>query len=238
MPDFLPPTQFTAQLEDKQQLNARFTQYFFELLEPTRMPFLAGQYASLAVNDQGERRSYSICSSPEKQHGFELLVDHRPAGVGCSFLENLKIGVQVNALGPLGRFVLPDTIERPQVFIANGSGIAPFRAMILELLQRRQTEFPVQLFWGMRQAEHLFWLEDWQELLDYFANFSFRPSLTQPPQGWTLDVGRVTDIFKQLEVSTQADYYLCGSSAMIQDMAALLKAAQVPEAQLHWEKFY
>jgi ferredoxin--NADP+ reductase len=58
-------------------------------------------------------------------------------GVASNYLCDLKPGDKVQLTGPSGkRFVLP---ARPQehdyVFIATGTGIAPFRAMLLDLLE-------------------------------------------------------------------------------------------------------
>ena len=85
----MPPQQFKARLEDRIVHNDKYIQCSFELTQPFRMPFLAGQYVSIKVSDRGDRRSYSICSPPGIEHGFELMVDVRPQGLGSKFLQNL-----------------------------------------------------------------------------------------------------------------------------------------------------
>ena len=132
MPTLLPPKQYTAKLSDKTVYNPKFERYAFELVEPNKLEFAAGQYVSFAITEQGHRRSWSISSSPEVDHGFELLIDPKPMGIGTKYLQNLKLGDEVKLLAPLGQFVVDDSgAEQAIDFVATGVGITPFRAMIL-----------------------------------------------------------------------------------------------------------
>lgn len=234
-----PPKQYRAKLEDKQQLNERFVQYYFELVEPNELVFSAGQYVSLKVSEKGERRSYSICSSPAVSHGFELLIDHQPAGVGCTYLENLQFGQEIELLAPLGIFtIVPDEAETSLALVATGSGIAPFRSMLLERLQVVKDTRPITLYWGMRHANTLFWEDEFEELAQSFPNFSFHPVLSQAEQAWPLCRGRVTDCLNIHEQAAGAGYYLCGSTKMITDVSQTVLAKGVTEQRIHHEKFY
>lgn len=250
----MPPKPFTAKLTDKMEYNERYMQMRFELIgHPNQIEWQAGQYVSLAVDDAGTRRSYSICSSPDIKHGFDLLIDTFPQGVGTNFLASMEYGHEVQGLAPLGRFVLaPDTKKHsnPVVVIATGSGIAPFKSMLHELLQIKQArlsqdpnsvQYPprqITLHWGMRHAEHLFWLEEMQDFLGSFSNFHFNPILSQPTQEWTLSRGRVTDVLAVVDLPENADYYLCGSQAMIKDVGTLLISRGVLKEHIHHEAFY
>ena len=64
--------------------------------------------------------------------------DHRLfLGVCSNYLCDLRIGAEVLVTGPNGkRFLLPvDPSQHDFLFIATGTGIAPFRGMVLELLK-------------------------------------------------------------------------------------------------------
>lgn len=236
---FARPQKLTVRLEDKRVHNEKFVQYKFELVEPFRLQFQAGQYVSLQVSDTGERRSYSICSKPGIDHGFELLVDVTPAGVGVQFLENLAFGQQVEALGPMGRFVVQVEPREPELyFIATGSGIAPFYGMITDLLQDKQDQRPIHLYWGLRHPQDMCWQEEFELLAEAFSQFHFEPILSQPPEGWPLSRGRVTDLLYAKDCPSEAGYYICGGTSMIQDVAGLLKEKNIAEEHIHFEKFY
>lgn len=239
-----PPQPYTAKLEEKKVLNDKFIQYSFELVSPHLLEFESGQYVSLQVNDQGVRRSYSICSSPGIQHGFELMVDTSPHGVGVEFLENLQYGETVSLLAPMGRFtLLPVTENSPSedaiVFVATGSGVAPFRSMILDLLQERHDTRPITLYWGLRYVEDLAWQDEFQDLADFFPNFQFHPVISRASEEWPLCRGRVTDCLNVHALpSARAGYYMCGNKTMIDEVSQFLLSKEVPAENIHHEMFY
>lgn len=235
------PQRVLARLEDRVDLNEKFIQFKFELTQPTEMPFIAGQYVSMKVSDKGERRSYSISSSPDIVHGFELLVDISPNGVGANYLKNLKFGETVDVMGPLGRFVMePEALEQEPTIalLATGSGIAPLYSMLHDLLRVKQDPRPVILYWGMRHDSELFWLEDLWELDKQFTNFSFHPVISQPGQSWNLCTGRVTNCLADHGIIQPAGYYICGNKPMLEDVTAMLTEAGVPAERVHFEKFF
>lgn len=236
-----PPQQYIARLEDKTVHNEKFVQYKFEFTNPHSMDFIAGQYVSLKVAENGTRRSYSICSTPGIKHGFETVVDLEPAGIGCQFLERLKFGDEVSLLAPLGQFVIDTQLQEDEIIlVATGSGISPFMSMILDLLQEKQDTRPISLYWGMRHVEHLFWQDEFELLSENFANFSFHPVLSRAPEEWPLCRGRVTDCLSvhQLSESPKVGYYLCGSAPMIVDVSQVLSQKGVQAEHIHHEKFY
>lgn len=233
----LKPAQYRAKLEEIIPLNDKYYQFSFELTQPHRLDFLAGQYVSIKVDESGERRSYSICSSPAINHGFELLLDAEPNGLGTKFLKSLQFGQEIEFLAPLGRFVLAENQE-PIVLVAAGSGIAPFRAMVLDLLQNKQSQQDIALYWGMRYDEQLFWLEEFSQLMEAFKNFKLIPVISKPSEAWTLDQGRVTDALRVHGLAEKAHYYLCGGEQMVIDTRSLLEEMGISEEQIHYEKFY
>ncbi|MEX0895817.1 MAG: FAD-binding oxidoreductase [Patescibacteria group bacterium] len=237
--EFQPPQKYTAKLQDKIVHNDKFIQLHFELSEPHRLSFLAGQYVSIKVADRGDRRPYSICSAPVVDHSFELLVDVTPHGVGIEYLLGLDFGAEIELLGPMGRFVVPDMpSEQALQFVATGSGIAPMRSMLLDQLQTKKDTRPMTLYWGLRHEEDTFWLLEFEELAHNFSNFSFHPVLSKPKEAWSLCRGRVTDCVKTHQQPEQAGYYLCGNSAMLEDMINILKDQKVPEEHVHHESFF
>ncbi|MEN8253145.1 MAG: FAD-binding oxidoreductase [Patescibacteria group bacterium] len=232
------PQQFTAKLQDKIDLNDKYVKYSFELIEPNKMEFLAGQYISIKVNENGSRRSYSICSSPKVDHGFELLVDIEPNGVGVSYLQSLNFGDEISFLGPMGIFVVDEKQTDELVFVATGSGIAPFHSMVLDLLQNKGEQRKITLYWGMRYSKQIFWLDEFKELMDNFSQFNFHPVLSKAEPGWTLCHGRVTDCLMVHGFPANGDYYLCGSKAMIEESGEILKKSGISKEKIHFEKFW
>ncbi|PIR61864.1 MAG: hypothetical protein COY81_01060 [Candidatus Pacebacteria bacterium CG_4_10_14_0_8_um_filter_43_12] len=234
------PQQMTAKFEEKIVHNSKFSQYTFELDEPHRIPFAAGQYVSIKVDERGDRRSYSICSTPDIDHGFELLIDLAPQGLGVKYLESLKFGDTVQILGPMGMFVVPDDpTEENLVFIATGAGIAPIKAMILDQLQVKHDQRPIILYWGLRYERDAFWFLELQELSQSFPNFSFHPVMSRPENAdWVLCRGRVTDCLVNHPLPEKTGYYICGNAQMLTDVLTILEQKGVEITHLHHEKFY
>ncbi len=236
-------TQGKAKLSDRIQLNEKYIHMFFEMTEPNELPFEAGQYVSVGIPNIGNRRPYSIASEPEKTHGFELLIDLTPQGIGTKYLQGLQPGEEMAILAPMGVFTLAKEEqaqkEKSLMFIATGSGIAPMRSMILDLLHRQQDKREIWLYWGMRYEYDLFWADDFHQLEQAFPNFHFHLTLSQAGDEWPLCRGRVTDCLRIHELPAEAGYYLCGNAKMIEEVSNLLiTEKQIPEAFVHHEKFY
>jgi Na+-transporting NADH:ubiquinone oxidoreductase subunit F len=231
------PQLYLATLAEKKIFNPKFSLLTFELSQPNEMPFEAGQYVSIQVSERGDRRSYSICSTPDVIHGFDILVDMTvPMGLGATYLNNLQFGDQVKSLGPMGRFmIVPD--EPAITMIGTGSGLGPLRSMLLDLLQNQHDTREIILYWGLRHVEDLVWQDEFQQLAMAFPNFKFHPVLSKSPQEWPLCRGRVTDCLSIHNLIPGSGYYICGNQHMIDDMVALLLSRGVAPTQIHQEKF-
>lgn len=234
-----PPKQYQVMLQERIEHNPKYVELHFELTAPNEIKFEAGQYVSVKVSEQGHRRSYSICNRPDITHAFELLVDISPQGVGTKYLGSVQPGEHIDILAPLGHFTIAnDPTEEQLVFIATGSGITPFKSMILDLLQVKQDKRPLTLYWGMRHADQLFWMDEWLELQNAFPNFKLHPVVSQPVAEWTLCRGRVTDCLSIHAFHEKAGFYLCGNQAMIEQVTKFLQDKQVPAQNVHFEKFF
>lgn len=230
------PVQFIARFEDKIIHNEKFVEYHFEMETPHRLEFTAGQYVSVKVAETGERRSYSLCSAPSIDHGFELLLDISPGGLGTQRFESLQYGARLEGIGPLGNFVISSQPESAIALVATGSGIAPLKSMLLDLVEKRDPR-PITLYWGMRKAEHLFWLDEIQDIVEATSNVSFYPVISQPNDEWTLSTGHVTDILSVHQFPQDAGYYVCGSEEITQSIRQFLLEKLIAPGYIHHEAF-
>jgi NAD(P)H-flavin reductase len=235
---------FKAQLAWKTELNQRFTLFHFELIEPNLVNFKAGQYMLVQIPATGHQRSYSIASPPSLNHAVEMLVDLSPQGPGTRYLSELQSGDEVKMTGPLGSFTVPERntslgqAEKELIFIATGSGIAPFKGMLEDLLITKNDDRPMKLLWGMRYETDQFWYDDFGILASEHQNFNFEPVLSRPSENWQLHKGYVTDALSIQEDFSERGFYLCGSNAMIQDVRHLLTERGVPPEHIHNESFF
>lgn len=231
---------FRAKLSEKEVFNERYCLVHFELIEPHRIAFQAGQHILMTVPGVEQKKDYSICSVPEMDHAVELLVDLKPMGEGSSYLQGLSPGDEVEFRAPAGQFVVDGGGKAKRlVFVATGSGISPIRSMILDLLGSKGEKREVVLYWGLRNVEDMFWEEEFLQLSEEFPNFKVEIILSQPPDEWKLSKGRVTDLVKVYEEKmAETAYYVCGNKQMIEEVSGLLRGFGVDEERIHFEKFY
>lgn len=200
--------------------------------------YKAGQYLSVLVSPQGERRSYSIASYPQEPN-LELVVDTTPMGVGSKFLLAAKPGDKVEILGPLGSFTVEKNTSVGQLFVATGSGIVPMRSMICDLLEKDHYDGKVHLIWGMRHESELFWLDEFKVLAEKYKNFEYQIIISQPTPTWNGLSGHVNDILAQRKDQWQGwSAYVCGNQHMITDISSLLATLGVKTQEIYFEKFY
>lgn len=158
-------------------------------------------------------------------------------GVASNFLCDAKPGDTVRVSGPNGkRFLLP---ARPQehdyLFFATGTGIAPFRGMLIDLLESGCGS-RVALVMGSPYATDLIYDVFFRDLAKRHANFTYITALSRQPQ----EDGRPA-MYVQKRLSTDGDallpildgkrglVYICGIAGMelgiFQEMATLLPNA-------------
>jgi CDP-4-dehydro-6-deoxyglucose reductase len=130
---------------------------------PAIEPFAwqAGQYVDVMLPGE-RRRSFSIANPPHDSAFLELHVRRAPGGAFSELVfGSMQPGSLLRIEGPLGQFVYRPG-DRPLLAIGGGTGYAPLKAMIREVLEsgaRRE----IVLYWGGRTPEDLYedaWLRD------------------------------------------------------------------------------
>ena len=188
------PELFEAQLVAASMMTPRVRLLTFERAGGVPFAFEAGQWVQLRMpltDERGRplRRAYSIASAPDGAR-FELAVTRVENGPGSTFLHALPVGGVVSALGPHGHFVRPVEAAAPALFIATGTGLAPFRAMIQAAARAGRTEKAWILF-GVRTPEDVLWDEELRALAREHPWLRLEVSLSRPPPGWTGRSGHV-----------------------------------------------
>lgn len=229
---------FDTRVEMADLLTPRNIHLRFRLPEGKEMHYKSGQFVQVFVPD-GEkplRRSYSIASAPRDPHWFELCVTLVDGGKGSTYLHSLKPGHEVKIMGPLGKFSYSPELSRDVVFIATGSGIAPFRSMIGDLVDHK-TERKMYLLYGNRYDDDIIYQKEWEDLANTNNHFNLMLTLSRPnkwkgPKGYVGD--KVQDFVPE---PASKDYFICGLSDMINAVVEKLQGLGVPKEQIHFEKY-
>ena len=135
----------------------------------------AGQYLQILFGE--EAFSYSIANAPLGSHKYELHIRHSLENSYTQpLLAHIKEHGFVTIRLPYGECYIErlNVQQRPILFIAGGTGFAPVKAMIEQLLSTGDVR-PFELFWGARTQSDLYMNEkvtSWQTHVSHFKYFS------------------------------------------------------------------
>ena len=204
----------------------RLTDETFSLKFPaSRFRFRAGQHISLGIRGDYQSREYSIYSG-ENDECLEVLVKEVEEGYFTPKLSKLKAGDLVEVHGPFGKFRIDEkkTDSRKFVFIASGTGIAPFRSMV-----RTYPGLDYQLIHGVRYGNEAY-------DRDEYAPGRYVLCTTGDKTGEVH--GRLTSYLAKTDFDKNTEFYLCGNSNMIFDALELLKGKGFERDQMHCEVYF
>ncbi len=160
--------------------------------------------------------------------------DHRLfLGVCSNYLGDLKPGDKVNITGPNGqRFLLPLEPElHDYLFLATGTGIAPFRGMLMELLESRAgpCRSRIDLVMGAAYSSDLLYHDYFLALEKEHENFHYHTAISREPseennKGLYVDglIERDFAYFAPALANPRTLMYVCGLEGMRYGMVRLL----------------
>ncbi|MBP9750820.1 MAG: hypothetical protein KBC95_03150 [Candidatus Peribacteraceae bacterium] len=227
----------------KKELVARDTyELFFE--RPAGFTFKGGQsvlWKVPLVEDETDiqPRAYSIASGPSEPE-LRFVIRLKEGGRTSRWIvERLEVGSMMEMQGPFGLFTLKHESPPPAyLFIATGTGIAPFRAHVLELGEKGY-KGRIDVVFGVRDEQDVFWKEELAEWSRCFPECFTHYALSQPSSEWTGHRGRVQTLVPLIakDVATR-EIYVCGSPVMTKELKGLcLEQWGSAKERLHVEGF-
>jgi ferredoxin-NADP reductase len=220
-----------------------FTKHLeFEMKELPRFGFVAGQWLSLKHNQpDGEEitRAYSIASPPGDGNQFDLCLNRVQDGFMSNFLCDMKEGDEISCQGPFGDFILRPPM-RDTIFIATGTGIAPFRGMLHWLLadQSRHQGKNLLLVFGNRTEQDIYYHPEFLRLAAEHLNFHYLPTLSRGAPEWLGLRGYVQEHVRGIaDGRTDMHAYVCGLEKMVKANRDLLKSLGWDRKSILYEKY-
>lgn len=209
--------------------------FAIDLEEGAAPAFLPGQYVNVAIPGTGLTRSYSF-SSPPGAGRVEFVVRNVPNGRMSDYLVNQAAGGDdITFLGPFGSFYLRPVV-RPVLFLAGGTGIAPFLSMLASLAASGFPH-PVRLVYAVTNDHDLVGLEELDRIARADPNFTYvtcvaAPDSTHPRKGYA-----TAHVEPGWMNGGDVDVYLCGPPPMVDAVRAWLAETGMNPASFHYEKF-
>jgi len=192
-------------------------------LTRNNLEFKTGQHINVGPASGGYTREYSIYSG-ENDDYLEILVKEVLNGLVSPELHKLKKGNQVMVEPPLGYFYLPTHDDKKMLFIATGTGIAPYHSFI-----KTHPQLNYHLLHGVSEAS-----EACEK--DFYKKENFTLCTSKKSDG---DFhGRVTKWLNQNPIDNYRHIYLCGNRNMINEVHSLLKQKGFPMENIHAEAYF
>jgi ferredoxin--NADP+ reductase len=203
------------------------------------VPFKAGQFLQLGlpVEQDHLHRPYSVASPSGPE--IEFFIVRVEEGALTPRLDQLKVGDRIDvSKRAAGGFTLEKVSDAKTLWlVGTGTGIAPYRAMLLEADIWRRFE-KIVLVHGVRFQRDLAYVPEWIQMQrDRGGQFRFLPVISRESCCDSLS-GRITQRLAdgQLEsvggspiVPDSSAVMLCGNPDMLGDMEAALMQRGFPK---------
>lgn len=208
-----PPPRFPVRVVDLERPNGDVAILTLRLPPSERLSFKPGQFLGVVAPD-GRVRHFSIARLSSGE--IELHVGRVRGGVFSNHvLDALAVGSMLRVEGPFGQFTLSENDRAPTILLAGGTGFAPIKAMMAELVERR-SERDIRLYWGSRSVGGLYGLDlldDWARSLPRFRAV---PIVSRDDPDWSGRRGRPHRAVIEDHPSLSGfEVYACGNPAMV-----------------------
>jgi ring-1,2-phenylacetyl-CoA epoxidase subunit PaaE len=207
--------------------------------------FVHGQHLTIR-GDDGERRSFSICTTPSSGM-LKIGVKKLPGGAFSEgVVGTLHVGDELDVMTPAGRFTtrLEPTSAKTYVAVAAGSGITPVISIVSTILEQ-EPDAQVMLVYANRTHRSVMFLDDLHDLKDRYPERFWLVHVLSREQhdvelfSGRLDGERLTRILESLMPADQVDaFFLCGPQQMVVELRDVILDHGVPPTAVHTELFH
>ena len=226
-----------ATLVESRDIAPEVRHFVFEASGVKQLNFKPGQFVSFEATVAGKKitRAYSIASLPSGNQ-FELCLNLVHEGHFSPHLFSMQPGDSVEMSDPLGFFVIRNP-AKDAVFVATGTGVAPFRSMAPAYLNHPDSK-QLTLIFGVRREPNIYYRDEFEALAKKHPNFRFWTTLSRPEASWSGRTGHVqTHLLEAIADRRDLDVYVCGLKAMVDDVRAILKEMGFDRKQIIFEKY-
>jgi len=186
-----------------------------KLAPGTIFNYVPGQYVDLTIKNV-VTRSYSMATSEAVDGCIELHIRLVPGGQATSMIfEEVQAKNVVTVEGPFGTFYLRDSTA-PAIFLASGTGFAPIKALMEQLIERGNGR-KVHLYWGGRRKKDLYMdqlCRQWESELGWFE---YTPVLSDETSDWDGRTGFVhMAVMEDCPDLSSHQVYTCGAPVVVE----------------------
>ena len=215
--------------------------FFIKVPDEIPFTFKAGQFImlDLPIDSKYTNRSYSIASAPSNDNIFELCIVLNPNGLGTPYMfKNFEIGSKVMISKVLGKFVLPEAIEHDICFICTGTGIAPLRAQLWDIINRKAPHKNIYMVFGNRWEKDIVYRKEMEDLEKEYPEFKFLPVLSRTNEGWNGKTGYVHAVYEEIFKDRRPAYFfICGWADMLKEARQRIEGMGYDRKSIRFESY-
>ena len=205
--------------------------------------YLPGQFVTLElpVGKEPLYRTYTLSSSPSRPYALSVTVKAQANSIGTRWMfDNLKPGMKIRALGPLGDFSYVRHPGDKYLFISAGSGVTPMMSMVRDMSDRAPQSDIAFINCSRSPSDIVFRHE-----LEYLARFMPKLSL-----GFIVENCGRTDLWSGLKGMVdkakiallspdfmERTVFCCGPEPFMAAVRSMLDASGFDMSRYHQESF-
>ncbi len=242
---------YPCKVESIRSLTYDIKELRFKLPPGQVIDYKAGQYAQIIIPPYGKikestQRAYSMSSKPSDKEHIELLIRLVPNGIATTYVHNyIHQGQHAELVGPFGEFHVRET-GATMLCVAGGSGMAPFKSILHDILELGGNKRPIWYFFGARAVRDLYYRDEMKELEKAIPNFHYIEALSDPhpDDNWQGATGLITDVLDRFLKSTipqeeqkHMEGYLCGSPGMINACIRVMNTNGLDNDKIYFDSF-
>lgn len=235
-----PKFRVQLQLQEIQKISDRVYNYVFQPDRPFK--FLPGQYmewtiANVPYDSRGNRRTFTIASSPTEPTVHLGLKFYEPASTYKAALYEMKPGDHVYASQLAGDFTIHGKEKKKLAFIAGGIGITPFRSMI-KYVTDTNVNCDIVLLYVVSNPEEFAYVKELREAasmgvktIPIVTNTSYRaPGVVSEKVSVDLLSRLVPDYIERA-------FYISGPDSMVDTTKDYLRSMGIKKRQIKTDHF-
>ncbi|MFH1838625.1 MAG: FAD/NAD(P)-binding protein [Candidatus Kuenenbacteria bacterium] len=191
--------------------------------------FFPGQFIEVGLFGFGEA-PFALCSSSLNKKFFQICV--RKVGQLTEKLHKLKINDEIQIRGPYGNGFPKIEDSKNLLLIGGGIGLVPLRSVIQTMIDQKQKENKIILFYGAKNYDDLLFKNEykqWEKFLDLHI------TLDKPNLKWKGNVGLITTLFDKINLQSKIfnlQTFLCGPPVMYKFIIQKLKELKIPDKNI------
>jgi ferredoxin-NADP reductase/ferredoxin len=201
--------------------------------------FEPGQCMELEIPGTDIRRAYSLANTGNWRGEMEFLIRLQPEGRFSTYLSReAEVGQVLNVYGPGGAFGLQADSFNPAIFIAGGTGLAPFLSILRRMAEWGEDR-SIHLLFGVNRESELFYLDELRDLQQQLPGLAVTPCVWQPSADWPGFSGTPADALEchLRDQPDEYDVYLCGPPPLVAAATQTAVRQGIGDERIFSEKF-